>query len=189
MQSNSELSEHTVTDLPVLALLHADRQNRYGSVPGLDDDELADPAELERQIMFQEWGPILALPSRHEPRGIRPAIDEEGRVDWGAFGTVDFSRVRPDFDKAQYKADKLREQLRDVLIMFDIVKERLPGNAKHLVLNYLRLGVIDEEDIVSWDMWELAKLDERARLLQERIDKLREASKAKLAREAAAWLA
>ena len=28
-----------------------ERKNRYGSVPGLDDDELADPDELERQVI------------------------------------------------------------------------------------------------------------------------------------------
>jgi hypothetical protein len=189
MQCKSELPEHIVADVPVSALLHAERQNRYGSVPGLDDDELAEPAELERQVVLQEWGPILALPVRYEPRGVRPAIDEEGRVDWGAFGTVDFSRVRPDFDKARYKADKLREELRNVLIMFSIVKERLPGKAKYLVLKYLRMGVIDEEDIVSWDMWALAELDRRARYLQQRIDELREVSKAKREREAEALLA
>jgi hypothetical protein len=187
MQYEIENLEEEFADLPVSPVLFEPR-NPYDSVPGLDDEELADPDELERQIMLQEWAPILALPSRHEPRGIRPALDEEGHVDWGAFGTVDFSRVRPEFDKAQYKAEKLREEQKSVLIMFDIVKERLPGSAKHHVLKYLRSGVIDEEDIVNWDMWELAKLDERARLLQERIDKLREASKAKRERAAAAWL-
>lgn len=187
MQSKNELSQHSVADLPASAW-SCGRGNAYGSVPGLDEGELADPDELERQAMLEEWGPILALPVRHVPRGVRPAIDEDGRVDWGAYGTVDFSRIRPDFDKAQYKADKLREELKGVFIMFSIVKERLPGLAKYRVLKYLRMGVIDEEDIANWDMWELAKLDERARVLQERIDKLREARKAKLAREAAAWL-
>jgi hypothetical protein len=188
MQSKSELSQHNVADLPALAW-SCERSNAYGSVPGLDADELADPDELERQAMLQEWGPILALPVKHEPRGIRPAIDEDGHVDWGAFGTVDFSRIRPDFDKARYKADKLREELRNVLIMFSIVKERLPGLAKYLVLKYLRMGVIDEEDIANWDMWELAKLDERARQLRQQIVELREVSRTRQERQAEALLA
>jgi len=188
MKCEIECVEEEVEDVPVSPLL-GERKNKYGSVPGLDDEELADPDELERQVMLQEWGPVLALPVRYEPRGVRPAIDEEGQVDWGAFGTVDFSRVRPEFDKVRYKADKLREQLKDVLIMFDIVKERLPRKARSLVLKYLRTGVIDEEDIVNWDMWTLAKLDERARGLQERIVGLQKARLARREREVTALLA
>jgi len=49
-----------VTDVPVSAVLLPLKPKRYGSVPGLEDDELADPYELERQVMMDEWGPILA---------------------------------------------------------------------------------------------------------------------------------
>jgi hypothetical protein len=45
---------------PVSALRAAERVKQYGSVPGLDDDELADPNELERQIYREEFGPMLA---------------------------------------------------------------------------------------------------------------------------------
>ena len=51
--------------------------DRYGSVPGLEDDELADPQELEQMIFRQDWGPILDLPCRFHT-GIRPVIDECG---------------------------------------------------------------------------------------------------------------
>jgi hypothetical protein len=64
---------------------------------------------------------------------------------------VDFERTRPEFDKARYKADKLREKLKDVLIMLGIVKERLPGKAKDLVLKYLRTGIIGLEHITNED--------------------------------------
>jgi len=56
--------ECEVDDVPVSPLLSEERRNRYGSVPGLDDEELAEPWELERQAMLQEWGPVLALPVR-----------------------------------------------------------------------------------------------------------------------------
>ena len=56
--------ECEVEDVPVSPLLSEDRKNRYGSVPGLDDEELAEPWELERQVTLQEWGPVLALPVR-----------------------------------------------------------------------------------------------------------------------------
>jgi len=45
-------------------LVKREQANRYGSVEGLDDEELADPEELERQVFAEEWAPILALPER-----------------------------------------------------------------------------------------------------------------------------
>lgn len=185
MRSENDF-EDDIDGVPVSALLHEQRSSRYGSVPGLDDEELADPAELERQVFLQEWGPVLALPSRDEPQGIRPAIDEEGHVDWGAFGTVDFERIRPSFDKVRYKADRLQEELKDVLIMFGTVKRRLPRQAS-LVLKYLRMGLIELKHIVNDDMLALARLYRRARKLQDQIAELREVGREKLRRELA-WL-
>ncbi len=187
MRSEYEIDEEDVEGVPVSALLHEERRNRYGSVPGLDDDELADPAELERQVFLAEWGPILALPRRHEPRGVRAAIDEEGRPDWGAFGTVDFARTLPEFDRDRYRAAKLRGELEDVLIMLSIVKPRLPGRAKYLVMKYLRMGLIEVGHVVNDDMRALARLYTRARRLQEQIARLEEVSREKLQQEMA-WL-
>ena len=104
--------------------------------------------------------------------GFRPNIDENGRADWGAFATVDFESMRPyekDEYKAWYKADILREQLRDKLILFSIVAERLPKEAMHLVLSYLDRGVIEIDDIASEDMFHAARLHRQARRLQEEI--------------------
>ena len=157
------------------ALLKREHKNRYGSVPGLADSELADPVELERQVWMNEFGPVLALPVEHKKRWIRPAIDEDGRLDWGAFGTVDFEWMYP-FNKVLYKADKLREQLKNVLIMFSIVNERLPGKAKYMVLKYLRMGIIELEHIANSDMRALARLYLRIRRMRKEIAELREAS-------------
>ena len=52
--------------------------NPYGSVPGLDDDELADPQELERLVYIEEWGPILALPGGEATVGVAEALGWEG---------------------------------------------------------------------------------------------------------------
>ncbi|MFH1616463.1 MAG: hypothetical protein ABIG61_15420, partial [Planctomycetota bacterium] len=120
-------------------LLQRERKDRYGSVPGLDDSELANPDELERMVYREEFGPILALPIQGNRCSLRPAIDEDGSVSWGAFGTVDFERMYP-FNKVLYKADKLREQIKNVLIMFSIVNERLEPKAKYTVLKYLERG-------------------------------------------------
>ena len=172
--------------VPESALLRRDMGNRYGSVPGLDDNELADPDELERQVLMQEFGPVLALPIKPSKSSIRPEIDENGNVDWGAFGTIDFDRYSGGFDKARYKADKLREQFNDLRIMFSIVSDRIKTEAKHLVLKYLRTNIIGLEHIVNYDMMALARLYLRALRLQKQIADLRQASEMRHQRRAAA---
>ena len=112
------------------ALLKRERKDRYGSVSGLDDNELADPNELERQVYRQELAPILALPISGSRCSLRPATDEDGNLCWSAFGTVDFERMYS-FNKVLYKADTLREQLKHVLILFSIVNERVKTRAKY----------------------------------------------------------
>ena len=148
---------------------------------GLPDEELADPDELERQVVQEEWGPVLMLPEKRRRWSIQPNIDESGGVDWGAFGTVDFERGRPAFDKVRYKMDWLREKLEDVLIMLGIVKERLPGKAKYLVLKYLRMGIIELEHVVNDDMLALVRLYKRAEQLRQEIAGARGGSPAKAA--------
>lgn len=161
--------------VPESALLHRERGKRYGSVPGLPDEELADPEELERQAYIEEFGPVLALPVKGAQRGIRPAIDETGGVDWGAFGSVDFERGMPAFDKARYKEDRLREELKDALMMAGTAARHVRVDARRLVLRHLRQGIITLDDINDPDMLALARLYLRVWRLQDEIAELREA--------------
>jgi hypothetical protein len=174
--------------VPESVLLRREQTNRYGSVEGLDDDELADPDELERQVFIEEWAPILALPWKPRRSDIRPTIDESGHVDWGAFGTVDFERKRGGFDRARYKAERLREQLGDKQIMLSIVSYRLPGKAKHLVLKYLRMGIIDLDHIVNHDMVAIAKLYLEMERLRKEIREIQERSRQRKQLRLEAWL-
>jgi len=174
--------------VPEPVLIKVERPDRYGSVPGLDDSELADPDELQRQVFMEQWGPVLALPARGRVNSIQPVIDESGGVDWGAFGTVDFDRYRPEFDKARYKADRLKERLDDIFITLAIVRERLPAKAVYLVLKYLQKGILQREHIVDDDMHAVADLFMRTRRLQEQITELREASRMRKERKLKAWL-
>ena len=176
MDSETSFTVHKGIVVPESALLKRLKSNKYGSVPGLDDSELADPNELERQVLRQEFGPILALPVKAGKCGIRPEIDENGNVDWGAFGSVDFDRYSGGFDKARYKADKIREQFNDLRIRFSIVRDRIKAEAKYTVLKYLRTNIIALEHIVNDDMLALARLYLRAMRLQKEIDDLRQAS-------------
>ncbi len=190
MKQTVELDEtYQIYDTPVSALLKREHSNRYGSVPGLDDSELADPDELERQVLRQEFAPVLALPVKARESCIRPNIDEGGTVDCGAFGTVDFDRCRLQFDKLRYKADKIAEKRKDVLIMFGIVNERIKTWAKHLVLKYLRMGIIELEHVVDSDMSALARLFLRAERMRKEIAELREAGERRRQQKAAAFCA
>jgi hypothetical protein len=169
-------------------LLRRERSNKYGSVPGLDDSELANPDELERMVYREELAPVLALPASGNRCSLRPAVDEDGRLDWGAFGTVDFERMDP-FNKVLYKADKLREQLKDLVIRFGIVNERIKSRTKYLVLKYLKMGIIELEQIVNSDMRALARLYLRIQRMRRQITELREASGRRRQKHAEAlWL-
>ena len=172
--------------MPEPVLLKCDRRPEYGTVPGLDVDELADPDELERQVMRQDFEPVLMLPDRSGRSSLGPNI-EDGRVDWGAFGTVDFDRSRQ-FDKARYKAEKLREELSGLLRLMDVSKSHVPGKAKYLVLKHLRMGVIDIDHIENVDMLVLARQYLRARRLQKQISELEQSSWRQQRDQHEAWL-
>ena len=171
-QENEFEDEFEVDGVPVSPLLSRQKPNRYGSVPGLDDEELASPEELERQVFMEEWWPILRLPVRHRECPIRPIIDEDGHVDWGAFGSVDFDKDerKRKQRKTQKQMRMLREELRNTLLMIGVLKARLP-KAKGQVLKLVLAGVIDLGHIESHDMYELARLTLRARRLQKEIQR------------------
>ena len=134
-------------------LFRRERSNPYGSVPGLDDEELLGPAELERLYRRQELGPILDLPVMTKRGRLRPTIDEDGYIDWGALGTKDFERLRPKFDKRLYKADKLREEVANQRIRMETISAKIPTKAKYLVIEYVMKGILDLEDIADYDMY------------------------------------
>ena len=168
------------------AVLKRERGNRYGSVPGLDDSELAEPDELERQVLREEFAPILALPVRWSKSGLKPGVDENGQLDWGAFDTVDFDRYSGGFDKARYKANIIKEELRDLRIRFSMVSDRIQTKAKYLILKYLRMDIIELEHIIDDDMLALAKLFLRARQTRREMVELQEASRLRRQRKAEA---
>jgi hypothetical protein len=175
MKTSTEDSEN-IDDIPESPLLKVLRPSKYGSIPDLDDDELADPDELEEQVYRAEFEPILTLPIKAKRGGIRPDFDESGKMDFGAFATVDFERMYGGFDKARYKADKLFEELGGVTILLAIVKERIPGEAKYTVLRLVMKGKLELEDIAHEDMRALARLVLRAVKLRKDISQIKEQS-------------
>ena len=163
--------------------------NRYGTIPDLPEEELADPDELERVIYKEMWWPILSLPQQRWECPIRPNMDEDGRVDWGAFGSVDFDSYRPQLDKLRYKVEKLREKLKDRVIMLKIMSARIPGKTKIKILKLVGTGVLDIGDIVDNQMYFLAEMYLRALRMREQIDWLQEKRKQRQEEKLEAWLA
>ena len=148
--------------------------NKYGSVEGLEDDELASPAELERMCFQELWGPVLLLPCK---KSYSPAWDIRVGADYNAFASVDFDRMRPEFDKAMYIRDKLWEEVKDLMIRMKILSERIQDIRKYKVLRLVGKGVIDADDIQDWDMWQLAVMYKRAIRIRKNIDRLQEKSR------------
>ncbi len=156
---------------PMVAVC-VERHSGYGRVPGLEDEELADAAELERQVVLDEWGPILALPVCKNGSWIRPDIDEKGNYDWGAFGTHDFERLYGGFDKARFKIDKLREELRNEAIMMEIHAPKIPGPVIDVLTKGLRNGTINLGDLEDIDQYFFAWRYLRARRIKAHIARL-----------------
>jgi len=173
--------------VPASALRQEQQRTKYGTLADLPDEELADPDELERMVYKEMWGPVLALPRQRYERVIRSNLDEDGRVDWGAFGTVDFDSYRQDFDRLRYKAERLMDKQMDLVILFEMVSERISGTAKYKVLKYVRQGILDPDDIGNWDVWQLAKLYLRILGLQRERYELLERSRQRRERQAEAF--
>ena len=163
--------------------------NRYGTIPDLPQEELADPDELERVIYKEMWWPILRLPQQRWECPIRPNVDEDGRIEWGAFGTVDFDSYRPTFDKLSYKSEKLKEKLKDLVFMLKMVSARIPGRAKMKILRLVRKGVLDIGEIADNQMYFLAEMYLRAWRMREEIERLQKKRRQQREEELEAWVA
>jgi hypothetical protein len=174
--------------VPQSPLLKREQAHKYGSIEDLSDEELADPDELERMVYIAEFGPVLQLPGKGGRRAFYGNIDEDGRVDFGAFGTVDFDRQMPEFDKARYRLDKLKEELKNLVMMLQMVNERITGKAKYKVLKYVQMGVLELGDIADHDMYLLAEMYLRAVRLRQQIAKLQKARKQKMLKQRQQWL-
>ena len=176
MKQKTEVEVYDDVEVPVSPLLKRQRSSRYGSIPDLDNNELIEPAEIERIFLKEAFAPILALPVKTRKGWIRPNIDEDGTIDIGAFGTVDFDRY-VHFDKALYKAEKLKEELANERLMMEIISGKIKTMAKYKIIKYVSTGILDVEDISDVTMYCLAKRYLRMRRLQSEIAELGERSR------------
>ena len=131
----------------------------------------------------------MSLPQQRWECPIRPNMDEDGRIEWGAFGTVDFDKYRPGFDKLRYKVERLREEVKDLVLMLKMVSARIPGMAKQKILRLVGAGLLDIGDIVDNQMYFLAETYLRAWGLRKEIEQLQEKRRQRHEEKLEAWLA
>ena len=161
--------------VPVSPLLKRERSSRYGSVSDLDDEELIDPAEIDRVFLREAFAPILALPVKTKKGFIKPNVDDDGRVEWGAFGTVDFDRY-VEFDKLRYKADKLKEELQNEIFMMELISGHIKGKEKYAIIERVYKGTLDLGGIADLETYCLAQRYLRAKRMQREIGELEDKS-------------
>ena len=166
MKNNTELTTCEQVAASVPAWLTIERDCGYGSVPGLADEELADPEEMERWAFQRDWEPILMLPSKSYWDGPRPSFSEDGSLDWGAFGTMDYARLKPRFDANRQRTRELREKLTDATNMLTMVAERVTDPRRSELMSYVTRGIIGLDDIRDENMRALAKWNLRVRELR-----------------------
>lgn len=175
--------------VPASALRQEQRMEKYGTVPDLPEEELADPDELERVVCKQMWWPILSLPYKRSECVIRPNIGDDGQVDFGAFATVDFDAYRPKFDKSRYAEEKLKEQIKDKIITLRIIQERIPGRAKYEILKRVKSGQLDTGHIIDNEMYFFIELCMRVVRLRKQLGAMQERRRKRTMQQLKAWLA
>jgi hypothetical protein len=163
--------------VPASALRQEQRRTRYGNLADLPDEELADPEELERVMYKQMWWPILRLPQQRWECRVRPNMDEDGRLDWGAFGTVDFDSYRPQHSRLRYRIEQLKERLKDQSCLLRMMSDRVPGKTKYKIMRLVRTGVLDIGAIENNEMYFLVAMYLRVWRLRREIEHLREKSR------------
>ena len=159
-----------------------------GALKDLSGDELASPEELERQVIKAELEPLLLLPRSGKGYRNFSAHDCSDEIGFDAFGTVDFDKYRPKFDSARYKADKLKAELKRLVIQIEMLNDRIHDKNKYKLLKCVKLGIIDKDDIENWDMWQIAVYYMRAIKLRKQIAELAEASRIRKERKYQRWL-
>jgi len=174
MEHRRSVESEEDVEVPSPVWTRTEEGNRYGSVPGLEDEELADPEELERVAFIEDWWPVLALPQPKRETGIRPEIDESGYKDWGAFGTVDFERICPRHFSIDWKRERLREELSYAVYVLGSVCQRVRVDEACLTMKRLRMGELALSEIKDSDLWAVGKWYLRCRRLRDDLRKLGE---------------
>ncbi len=121
--------------IPVKPTICPVKPEQYGTVEGLDNDELADPSELERIGYLRLYAPVLTLPRLDSDPIFSPEFAG------GAFDTWDFHRMYPcmaETARRQSRLNWLKSKLRDRLIILSILKDKLSVSQRALAITAAR---------------------------------------------------
>lgn len=164
MNTNTDINTYEIEggiEVPPPAIVKRERPDRYGSVPGLDDSELANPHKLLQKVYYEMWKPILDLPKAVNDGRPRPTMDEQGNLDWGAFGTHDFEQLYENFDWRRSRREELQGELQHTQLMRELVMERVNPSLAWRIIRLVRQGVLDLDHITDENMRAVAKWDLR----------------------------
>jgi hypothetical protein len=185
MNNNENFIVYDGVEIPSSPFLRPLRNNGCGSIHDLPDEELASPEELEHIAFLMDFEPLFLLP-KPKAAEYNPALSWSN-PDYNAFLSMDFEREHV-FDKAKYKAGKLRDKLNDAVIMMRIISGRIKDNRKREVLRLVKMKIVQLEQIQDFDMRQLATYYLRALRLKEEITMLEEASRQRNQKEYEKWL-
>lgn len=158
-----------VDGVPVSPLLSLERKSKYGSVPDLDDEELADPDELERQVYIEMYGPVLQLPYDQKHGSIWLNGYKGGKFEWGTFGMVDFYQRKPEVDKPLTDVCELIEEHMTLTFLLHAERAKLPHRRRYKILRSLRRGKIELDQITNKDLRKVGELSLRVAELYRQI--------------------
>lgn len=164
MQDENMNDEIDTSELPVSGVLRRQRRTGYGAIPDLEDEAPVDSAELQRLVAYAMYGPLIDLPGRGGRLG-RVVLDTAGELDWEAIGPAG-GRRRPARAREDGPMAERRAELAYVLGLIGLLNARIPGTAKYLVRQYVRMGLLDVTHVVHRDLRALITLEARARRLQ-----------------------
>lgn len=168
--NNEQQMEIDASELPVIGAVSVLRQRGYGTIADLDDEAPADVHELQRLIAWRDYEPILSLRGRNGRAG-NIALTPDGEIDWGRISPITASRRRlKPIAVRRGDVSELRERLASTVRMANLLRARVPGTAKYLVLKYVQMGIVPIEEITNKDMRVLAQLDAKMRRLTQRIE-------------------
>jgi hypothetical protein len=167
-KEREDTDDEPVADAPVSPWLKVVRR---GDLPE-DDEEAIEWAEIQRLVSEQMWGPILALPASRDDFFLRG--DWEDGVDISAFNTHDFARSSGHSYRYGRAMNRARQEYREALWMYEMVRDQLDNPAKYTVLMYLEKGVIDVEHCVG-SMRHLAIVRARCVAAAAEMDRIRKA--------------
>lgn len=169
LQRETVPNEIDIGELPVSGAVRVVRRRGYGTIRDLEDEAPAEVGELQRLVAWDLYGPLLALPGRGGHAG-DAVLTPDGEVDWARTSPV-IARRCPQRVVEAPPSLGLRERLAHAIELAALIRARIPGTAKYLVLKYVRMGILPIEEITNERLRRLVGLDADIRRLSWQLER------------------